>query len=65
MADSKQLTKKEQEKVLRMFNGTKNVKAVRNGRAIAEYLGIPRAYVMRFLNDKGLTHYSRSSYSNC
>jgi len=62
---TKPLTKKEEQQVLSMFNGNKQRKACRNARTIAEQLELPRARVMVFLNNRGLTHYSESSYSNC
>ena len=57
------LTKKDQEQILRMFKGTNRVTGIKNARKISEELNLPRARVMTFLNDRGLTSYKPSSYS--
>ncbi len=58
------LTKKEQQQVLSMFKGSKQAIGIKNARKIAEDLHLPRARVMTFLNDRGLTRYKPSSYSS-
>jgi len=59
---SKPLSKKEQASVLSMFKGTKQREGTKNARVIAETLSVPRSRVMMYLNDQGLTNYSKSSY---
>ena len=55
---SKNLTKKDQAKVLRMFK-----KETKDGKKIASLLGINRDSVFRFLEESGLRTYSPGTYN--
>jgi phage pi2 protein 07 len=57
------LKKSTQNRILKMWEGSKNRKGVHSARAIAEMLGVPRRQVMTFLENEGVTSYSEGSYS--
>ena len=56
------MTKKQQQKVLSLFNGTSTRPAIRYARKIAEIVGVPRRQVMSFLEKTGKRDYSPGSF---
>jgi len=56
------LKKSTQNRILKLYTGSKNRKGIHNARTIAEMLDVPRRQVMAFLEDEGVTSYASGSY---
>ena len=52
-----------QKKILSMWEGNTKKKGVKDPRAIAEQLAVPRRQVMQFVEEQDLASYSEGSYA--
>lgn len=58
-----ELKSKDVSKIVKMWEGSKKTKGIKDARKIGETLNIPRRTIMAFLESKKLTRYSPGSYS--
>jgi hypothetical protein len=57
------MRKPEQAKVLKLFNGNKTQKPIRDAREIAWRVGVSRREVMKYLESQNLRTYAPGSYN--
>ena len=57
------LTKRDQQRITRMYSGSKTRKGIKNPRTISKELGLPHRQIMLCLESSGITSYSEGSYS--
>ena len=57
------LTKTQKNRALKIFEGSKKTKPVKNARVIAGTIGATRRQVMTFLEDNHLRRYATGSYT--